>query len=49
MNPELIPMLLVVTGLLIAYDIVQKYFLYRLIQKMDEKEREAFLALTRRR
>jgi len=48
---ELIPLLIVLAVLLIAYDLSQKYLLYRLIQKAkDQEEREALLAiLTNRR
>ncbi|GIV65539.1 MAG: hypothetical protein KatS3mg046_799 [Bellilinea sp.] len=48
---QLIPLLVVLVAVLIAYDLLQKYFFFRLIQKAkDEKEREALLAmLTRRR
>ncbi len=52
MNPtEVIPLLIVLAVLLIAYDLSQKYLLYRLIQKAkDQEEREALLAiLTNRR
>jgi len=49
MNELLLP-LLVLAGLLIAYDTAQKMLLYRLLQKANDKEREAILAmLTRRR
>ena len=47
-----VPLLVVFAAILIAYDIAQKFFVVRLIQKAkDEKEREAILALltTRRR
>jgi len=48
---EAIPLLIILAVALIAYDLIQKIFLYRLIQKAkDEKEREALLAiLTSRR
>ena len=48
---QFIPLLIVFAALLIAYDLAQKHFVVRLIQKAkDEKEREAILAaLTARR
>ena len=48
---ELIPLLIVLAVLLITYDLAQKYFIFRLIQKVkDQDEREAIIAaLTSRR
>ena len=41
-----IPLLVIFAALLIAYDLAQKYFVYRLIQKAKDKdEREAIIAL----
>jgi Kef-type K+ transport system membrane component KefB len=47
---QLIPLLVIFAALLIAYDLTQKYFVYRLIKKAkDKEEREAIIAaLTRR-
>ncbi|GIV65471.1 MAG: hypothetical protein KatS3mg046_731 [Bellilinea sp.] len=49
---ELIPPLIVLALILIGYDLAQKYFVFRLIQKVKDKdEREAIIAIltTRRR
>ncbi|MEW6179154.1 MAG: hypothetical protein AB1522_04420 [Chloroflexota bacterium] len=48
---EVIPLLIVLAVLLIAYDLAQKYFIFHLIQKVKDKdEREAIIAiLTNRR
>ncbi len=48
---ELLPTLLTCALILIGYDLAQKAFIFRLLQKAkDEKEREAIIAafLTRR-
>jgi len=43
---QYIPLLVIFAALLIAYDLAQKYFVYRLIQKAKDKdEREAIIAL----
>jgi hypothetical protein len=47
---EVIPLLIVFAVALIAYDVLQKYVIFRLLQQTkDEKEREALLAILTRR
>lgn len=48
---QAIPLLVIFAVLLIVYDLAQKYFVFRLIQKVKDKdEREAIIAiLTNRR
>ncbi|WP_322793323.1 hypothetical protein [Bellilinea sp.] len=47
---EAIPLLIVFAVALIAYDSLQKFFIFRLLYKAkDEKEREALLAILTRR
>jgi hypothetical protein len=43
---QYIPLLVIFAAILIAYDMAQKYFIFRLLkQAKDEKEREAIIAL----